>query len=152
MQLDSYLSYISTIVAIGAAIFAGFSAHQAKIANKEAEKANKIAEDANKISKQALELQERQAPAHWSEIMKAEKNSYFLKNNSGKDATITEIKAIPEETAGWLVSGPLPRVVSDGDSFKFKLAGDLGVQMESIKIKWYFENDPEEHEIVRNVN
>lgn len=132
MPLEIILSYVSIAIAVLAAIFAWWSAHEARVANKKAEEANSLAKEANIISQQALELQESQAPAPWSEIIKVSKDSCLLENRSGKNAIITKIQAIPEEAAGLLIAEGLPKFVAYGDNYKFMIVRVMGTGIESI--------------------
>ena len=153
MPIELIVSLISIIVAVIAVGFAWWSAHEARVANKKAEEANSLAKEANKISEQAFKLQKLQAPAPWSEIIRVGKSSCLLENKSGKDATITQILAIPKESAGLLIAEGLPKFVAYGDNYQFIIARIMGGGIESIIIKWHFEDAPEtELEVTRNVN
>lgn len=153
MPVETIISCGSIIVAIVAVVFAWWSAHEARVANKKAEEANNLAKEANKISQQALELQERHSPAPWSAIIREGDYSCLLENRSGKDAVITQIQAFPEKASDLLRVIDLPKYVAYGDSYQFLIFSAMESIVETIEINWYFVDDPEkEYEVVRNVN
>lgn len=147
MSPELIISFASVIVASIAIFFAWKSAREAHIANDKSEEANKIA-------RQALDLQRRLAPAPWSEIIRSSATKNLIKNTSGHNSIITSIEAIPE-SASWLlkIDRSMPIRVNNGDSFQLKIERATLSVIESIKIKWHYEDDPDStHEIIRNVN
>ncbi|NLZ75100.1 MAG: hypothetical protein GX914_01195 [Erysipelotrichia bacterium] len=160
MTLETILSYLQivepylpTIISIIALIIAWWSAHEARVANKKAEESNTLAKEANTISQQAFELQQRQSPPPWSEITKEGKYFNLIENLSGKDAIITQIQAFPEDASKLMSANDLPKFVAYGDKYKFSIIRTFGTNIESIKIKWHYKNEPEnEYEIIRNIN
>lgn len=147
MSPELIISSTSVIVALIAIFFAWKSAREAHIANDKSEEANKIA-------RQALDLQRRLAPAPWSEIIRSIPIKNLIKNTSGHNSIITSIEAIPE-SASWLlkIDRSMPICVNNGDSFQLSITRVAWGNLESIKIQWHYEDDPDStHEITRNVN
>ena len=147
MSPELIISSASVIVASIAIFFAWKSAREAHIANDKSEEANKIA-------RQALDLQRRLAPAPWSEIIRSSPIKNLIKNTSGHNSIITSIEAIPE-SASWLlkIDRSMPICVNNGDSFQLSIERVPWRGIESIKIKWHYEDDPDyTHETTRNVN
>lgn len=147
MSPELIISSVSVIVASIAIFFAWKSAREAHIANDKSEEANKIA-------RQALDLQRRLAPAPWSEIIRNSATKNLIKNTSGHNSIITSIEAIPESASNLLnVGRSMPTCVNNGDSFQLSITRAAWSGIESIKIKWHYEDDPDStHEITRNVN
>jgi len=101
---------------------------------------------ANTIAKDALEAQRLALPPEWGSPERVDgRNSYLVRNTSGRTVIVKELKDLPDGNAYVFLPPDLPVRVEHGDVVRFtaQFSGTASVAGKSVQLRWSYEDEPE---------
>lgn len=110
----SALAGIGAVLAVGVAVWAVIVAHRA---NDRADESNRIAAESLAVAEDAHALNERLAPAAWSQAEKLDNNVIRFTNQSGRHLVVTALRVTPDLASLSVQSAERPFRVEHGDAF-----------------------------------
>jgi len=133
------------VVAVLAAIAAGFAALYARGANRRADAANRTAE-------QALEVQRAALPPVWSAVESLGEGTMAFRNQSSRTIEVVGIEAEPDESAPFVGAPPRPHLVEYGDILALQVRdGYMEQPAHRIVIEWRYEGETNLRTTMRQV-